>query len=153
LLAAKALSHVRSLTRLWWSCCLDEDPRRRSSCAPILFTAILFSAPHLDVHGFPLRAALGALLGWIAWRTASILPAILAHAFYDTTALAIGVWQIHHGHAANAGITTDKWAMAIGAALIAAAVTAFTYHGRPARALIPSHGTPEEGRDGGSSAV
>jgi hypothetical protein len=108
--------------------------RRIPPWAAIIFTAILFSALHLDVHGFPLRAALGALLGWIAWRSGSIIPAMVAHGLYDTTALAIGAWQIHHGQVSNEVTAVDKWAMAVGAALIAAAVAAFTYHGRLAHA-------------------
>jgi sodium transport system permease protein len=98
--------------------------------AAIVFTAILFSALHLDVHGFPLRAALGALLGWIAWRTGSIVPAVVAHGLYDTTALAIGAWQIHHGQVSSGITTLEKSAMAVGAVLIAAGIVLSRRAGR-----------------------
>jgi membrane protease YdiL (CAAX protease family) len=90
--------------------------RRIPPWAAIGFTAILFSAIHLDVHGFPLRTFLGALLGYLAWRSASIYTAMIAHGLYDTAALALGAWQLQHPNSTTLDIVT----LAIGAALILA---------------------------------
>ena len=62
--------------------------------AAIAFAAILFSAAHLDIHGFPVRAILGGLFGWMAWRSGSILPAMLAHCCFDSMGLTLDIWQI-----------------------------------------------------------
>jgi membrane protease YdiL (CAAX protease family) len=69
--------------------------RRIPPWAAIAFTAILFSAAHLDVHGFLIRAALGGLFGWIVWRTGSLFPAMLTHFLFDATQLAVSSWQVH----------------------------------------------------------
>jgi sodium transport system permease protein len=81
--------------------------RKSKPSNAILITAILFAAAHLDLHGLPLRAALGVILGWIVYRTGSIFPAILVHALYDATQLGILAWQIHHDPAAANDNTLD----------------------------------------------
>lgn len=68
--------------------------RRIPPWAAIGFTAFLFGAAHLDLHGMPLRTALGILLGWVVWRSGSIFPAMLLHGFYDAAALTLGWWII-----------------------------------------------------------
>ena len=40
----------------------------------ILFTSIIFSAIHFQSHGFLSRVLLGALFGWMAHRSGSLLP-------------------------------------------------------------------------------
>jgi sodium transport system permease protein len=100
--------------------------RRLPAGAAIIFTAILFAAIHLDVHGLPIRTAIGALLGYIVWSTGSIWPAMLAHMLFDSTQLAIAGWQVHLESAGRAspsssGITTiDVLALVLGAIAIAA---------------------------------
>ena len=114
--------------------------RKAPAWAAIVFTALLFSAIHLDVHGFPLRAVLGAMLGFIACRSGSIFPAILAHALYDITALGIAAWQIHHVPLNPIGEGTmtslDKWALILGAGLMLAAVAIGWRRSEP-QALAP----------------
>ncbi len=46
----------------------------------ILGVAVLFSAFHFDPVGFAARVELGALFGWLFWRTGSLWPAVMAHA-------------------------------------------------------------------------
>lgn len=53
--------------------------RKRGWTAAILFAAFLFSAFHLDPIGLVPRAAVGAYLGLLVWRSGSLYPAIAAH--------------------------------------------------------------------------
>lgn len=50
----------------------------------ILLSALAFGLLHLDPYRFLGTAALGVLLGYIAWSTGSILPSMLAHAMNNT---------------------------------------------------------------------
>ncbi|MBM4380440.1 MAG: CPBP family intramembrane metalloprotease, partial [Deltaproteobacteria bacterium] len=52
----------------------------RGPLRPLLLTAFLFSLFHLDPVGFLARWELGLLFGWLAWRSGSLWPGILAHA-------------------------------------------------------------------------
>ncbi|HZZ42129.1 MAG TPA: ABC transporter permease subunit/CPBP intramembrane protease [Tepidisphaeraceae bacterium] len=61
----------------------------------LVIGATLFSAAHLDTHGFPLRLLLGLALGFIVYRTRSIFPAMLAHGLYDATQVAYLAYQVH----------------------------------------------------------
>ncbi len=53
---------------------------RFSPALSIGASAILFAAMHLDPVRFPAVLFLGAWLGWLAWRSGSIWPAVAAHA-------------------------------------------------------------------------
>ncbi|HEX2533706.1 MAG TPA: type II CAAX endopeptidase family protein [Chitinophagaceae bacterium] len=55
----------------------------RSPWAGIIFTALLFSAFHMQFLGFFPRFLLGILLGAVYWFSGSLWPAILAHFVYD----------------------------------------------------------------------
>ena len=46
----------------------------------LVFSAVVFSAFHLDPVGFLARVELGVLFGWLWVRTGSLWPSILAHA-------------------------------------------------------------------------
>jgi len=70
--------------------------RRSSARVAIFTTAFLFAAAHLDLHGVPIRFLLGSLLGYLCWRTGSIIPGILAHSFYDTAGIGYMAWEVHH---------------------------------------------------------
>ncbi len=48
--------------------------------AAIAGSAFLFSAMHLDPVRFPAVLFLGGMLGWMAWRSGSVWPPVLAHA-------------------------------------------------------------------------
>jgi sodium transport system permease protein len=95
----------------------------------VAVTAFLFAAAHMDLHGLPIRFALGVLLGWLVWRGGSIFPAMLAHGLYDATQLAVAAVTIRvvgkDAALAEQGFTlstADGVMLAVGAALIAGAV-------------------------------
>lgn len=101
--------------------------RKLPPWAAIVFAAVLFSAAHFDFHGLLVRALLGILLGWMVWRSGSIFPAMVAHALFDSTQLALAVWQIHHAPAAAdpSGLTvspSDMVMLAVGAGMAVAGV-------------------------------
>jgi uncharacterized protein len=48
--------------------------------AAIVGSSVLFAAMHLDPVRFPAVLFLGLFLGWLAWRSGSIWPAVAAHA-------------------------------------------------------------------------
>ena len=109
----------------------------------ILLAAILFSAIHMDVHGFAIRAILGAILGWIVWRSGSIFPAMLAHGLFDSTQLALSAWQVHHGAAeAQTGslalTASDLILLAAAGVLVAAATMLWRRQSRTAPDISPA---------------
>ena len=70
--------------------------RKSRPWVAISVSAFLFAAAHLDLHGLPIRLLLGMILGWVVWRSGSIVPAILLHALYDATYLGLAAWDLHH---------------------------------------------------------
>jgi membrane protease YdiL (CAAX protease family) len=102
--------------------------KRLPSAAAITFTAVLFAAIHLDVHGLPVRTLIGALLGYIVWSTGSIYPAMLAHMLFDSTQLAVAAWQVHREAILGASASSssvplpDKLALIIGAMAVGVGV-------------------------------
>ena len=61
--------------------------------AGIIFTAILFSALHVQFFGFIPRMLLGVLLGAIYWYSGSLLTAMLAHFAYDAFFIVLAYFQ------------------------------------------------------------
>lgn len=121
--------------------------RKLPPWAAIVFAALLFSAAHFDFHGLVVRALLGVLLGWMVWRAGSIFPAMIAHALFDSTQLALAVWQMHHASAgADASTLTlsgsDLVLLAAGAGLVVAGLGMWRLSTRAERAL-PSQSAPE----------
>jgi len=70
--------------------------RRFSPAFCFIVVGFLFAFAHLDIPGLPLRMALGIAFGWLVWRTGSIIPAMLAHATYDSVATAFAAQQLIH---------------------------------------------------------
>jgi len=64
---------------------------RRRPAAAIALAAVLFAARHLDPVRFPALVALGALFGFIAWRSGSVWPAVAAHAANNLLAAAVAL--------------------------------------------------------------
>ncbi|HSI33854.1 MAG TPA: CPBP family glutamic-type intramembrane protease, partial [Tepidisphaeraceae bacterium] len=125
--------------------------RRGKPLVAILVTALLFAAAHLDLHGMPVRFALGCLLGYLAWRTGSLIPAILTHFLYDTASLGLMAWEVHHRgpDALTAAAPANVWAdptlwigLGIGAVLIgvAALLIRRTPHATPVAGAAPQRG-------------
>ena len=57
----------------------------------IALTAIVFSAIHFQFYGFLPRVLLGALFGWLAHRTGSLIPGMAAH-FANNALAAVTLW-------------------------------------------------------------
>ena len=57
----------------------------------IALTAIVFSAIHFQFYGFLPRVLLGALFGWLAHRTGSLIPGMAAH-FANNALAAATLW-------------------------------------------------------------
>ena len=57
----------------------------------IALTAIVFSAIHFQFFGFLPRVLLGALFGWLAHRTGSLIPGMAAH-FANNALAAVTLW-------------------------------------------------------------
>jgi hypothetical protein len=67
---------------------------RRRPAAAIGLTALAFAALHLDPVRFPGLIVLGALYGWLTWRSGSVWPAVLAHAVNNAAATALALaWR------------------------------------------------------------
>ncbi len=67
---------------------------RRSLKTPaaVIVTALLFAAVHMDWAGFPLRALLGVVLGFLVVRSASLIPSIILHACFNSCTVAIAIF-------------------------------------------------------------
>lgn len=50
----------------------------------ILLSALLFSLMHFNLSQLPFTFLIGLLLGWICWRTGSLLPGIFMHVINNT---------------------------------------------------------------------
>ncbi len=61
--------------------------RRLTPGRAILWTAILFGAFHFDLYRLLPTTVLGLLLGWVAWTTGSLWPAMVLHAANNTIAV------------------------------------------------------------------
>lgn len=57
----------------------------------IALTAIVFSAIHFQFYGFLPRMLLGALFGWLAHRTGSLIPGMAVH-FANNALAAVTLW-------------------------------------------------------------
>jgi len=57
----------------------------------IALTAIVFSAIHFQFYGFLPRVLLGALFGWLAYRSGSLIPGMAAH-FANNALAAVTLW-------------------------------------------------------------
>jgi membrane protease YdiL (CAAX protease family) len=68
---------------------------RRRPAVAIGGAAVLFAAMHLDPVRFPALILLGAVFGWLTWRSGSVWPAVAAHAanngIASTLVLTLGV--------------------------------------------------------------
>ena len=53
----------------------------------ILITALLFSMIHMNPYWFAQIYILGVILGFIAWKTQSVLPALILHGMNNTMAM------------------------------------------------------------------
>lgn len=92
--------------------------------AAIGLSAVAFAALHLDPVRLPGLLFLGALYGWLTWRSGSIYPAVLAHAVNNAAAMA----QALGGDAAERAAPDAGGAavaLLVGVALLAPALLAY----------------------------
>lgn len=71
---------------------------RHRAAVAIGLSALLFALMHMDPVRFLALVALGSAYGWLAWRSGSIWPSVLAHAANNT----LGVLVASMGAAAGA---------------------------------------------------
>lgn len=99
---------------------------RRTPAVAVAGSTFLFALIHLDPVRFPALLVLGALFGWLAWRSGSLWPAIAAHAanngIVSLFALAAprGAQQVE-----NPPLVAILGALALGAAALAPLLGAF----------------------------
>ncbi len=60
---------------------------RRSPARAVALSALVFAVFHLDPVRFPGVLMLGVAFGWLAWRTGSIWPSMVAHAVNNGAAM------------------------------------------------------------------
>jgi membrane protease YdiL (CAAX protease family) len=90
----------------------------------IAASAVLFAAMHLDPVRFPAVLFLGLFLGWLAWRSGSIWPAVAAHAVNN--ALGSAVATASEGDAgADGSVAASLLLLALGLAALAPVAVAW----------------------------
>lgn len=98
-------------------------------------TAVVFALLHLDPLRAPSLLALGALYGWLAWRTGSIWPAVIAHAVNNGIASALALTMGRAAQRLEEPTLPDALVgVAVGAVAVAATASIF-------RAAVP--GAPQ----------
>lgn len=87
--------------------------------AAIALSALVFAGLHLDPVRLPGLLFLGALYGWLTWRSGSVYPAVLAHAVNNAaaTALALGSDMLDRAPPPPAGAAAAS--LLVGVALLA----------------------------------
>jgi membrane protease YdiL (CAAX protease family) len=65
--------------------------QRWPAAVAILITATLFATIHGNLLQFPFAFVLGVWLGVIAWRTGSVWPSMVCHAFWNATVHVVGL--------------------------------------------------------------
>ena len=63
--------------------------------AAIVGSSVLFASIHLDPVRFPAVLFLGVFLGWLAWRSGSIWPAVAAHGVNNALGSALAARRRH----------------------------------------------------------
>lgn len=79
-------------TLLGWSAPQSSNTQHPSPLVPIIVSALLFSLVHMNPAQMPYAFLAGLLLGWMYWRTGSILPGIAYH--WANNSVAYVIYQI-----------------------------------------------------------
>ena len=80
----------------------------RSPWAGIIFTAVLFSAMHIQFFGFFPRLLLGIVLGALYWYSGSLWTAIVAHFAYDAFFIVLAYFQPQILESAEASLFNES---------------------------------------------
>ena len=83
---------------------------------------MIFSAIHFQFYGFLPRVFLGALFGWFAYRSGSILPGMLAH-FVNNALAALTLW--YTGSMTEDLFEVETWTVVVSLALTTAIFVAY----------------------------
>jgi membrane protease YdiL (CAAX protease family) len=91
----------------------------------VVLSAVLFSVAHFNVWQLPASFAVGVFMGWVYYRTRSLLLCILLHAFHNLTLAFVGQYV-----ASLFGISPDEtvvpfipwWVVAVGVVFLFAGV-------------------------------
>jgi membrane protease YdiL (CAAX protease family) len=98
---------------------------RHRPAGAIAASAALFALLHLDPLRGPSLLLLGALYGWLAWRSGSIWPAVVAHAVNNAVASALALTLGAAPPSEEPALAAALGGVAIGALAVALAVAAF----------------------------
>jgi len=105
----------------------------------ILVVAVAFGLVHGPTRA-PTAASLGVVLGWMAWRTDSILPGMFAHAIANAGAVVVANAEVPDAAEAPADV---PWGVAAAMALLAAALlTAFARRTPRSGPIPPAEDAP-----------
>jgi len=129
--------HLLSALRLRW--------RTRDA---IWLSALAFAAIHLDPVRFPALLFLGAVYGWMSWRTGSVWTAVVAHAVNNAAATALAVaWpEATRSSAVPQPVAEPLAALAASLALAAPLVLAY-------QRTMPAPSSPESALEAGDGAA
>ena len=123
--------------------------RRMGVGRGIALAAAFFAAAHLLPRVFPLLWLLGAAFGYVTWATRSIWPAVLLHAVYNATSLAVtvlgGISEEEPPTIWQTGPTSDWWSALAVLVLCAAAWVPLARRLRAAGRPAPPPASPGAG--------
>lgn len=88
----------------------------------ILLASIIFSAIHFQFYGFLPRMLLGLLFGWLAYRSSSIIPGMIAH-FLNNAGAAVTFWVT--GSMADDVFPLETWTVLLSLLLTAGAIVGY----------------------------
>ena len=88
----------------------------------IAIASVIFSAIHFQFYGFLPRVFLGALFGWFAYRSGSIVPGMLAH-FVNNALAALTLW--YTGSMTEDLFEVETWTVVVSLALTTAIFVAY----------------------------
>ena len=88
----------------------------------IAIASVIFSAIHFQFYGFLPRLFLGALFGWFAYRSGSLIPGMVAH-FVNNAGAALTLW--YTGSMTEDLFEVDTWAVLLSVALTAGTLVAY----------------------------
>jgi sodium transport system permease protein len=126
---------------LFSALCAASPPRTAIVVSALLFGLFHLVGPLLIVERGVTSTLLGLLLGWLAWRTGSVVPGMILHALHNTSLLLLAYYDTSAWLDPNATRLPIQWVLASVAGCALAAVWLFFATGnRPASAqdLVPA---------------
>src|SRR5262249_56297190 len=78
---------------LFSALCAASPPRTAIVVSALLFGLFHLVGPLLIVERGVTSTLLGLLLGWLAWRTGSVVPGMILHALHNTSLLLLAYYD------------------------------------------------------------